>query len=44
MLFVGQIFPIIAALFPDNSAPAFAFFKFMQVSYFVRKVQSICWK
>ena len=34
-LFVVQIFPIIAALFGANSAPAFAFFKFMQVNYFV---------
>lgn len=27
-----QIFPIIAALFGTSSTPAFAFFKFMQVS------------
>jgi len=27
------MYAIIAALFPTNSAPAFAFFKFVQVSY-----------
>jgi len=36
--FILQIFPIIAALFTTNSAPAFAFFKFMQVSCYVDKM------
>jgi len=33
-----QIYPIVAALFTANSAPAFAFFKFMQVGYLVCKI------
>jgi len=36
-LLVVQIYPIIAALFATNSAPAFAFFKFIQVGYIVHE-------